>query len=443
MDIKAKIQSIKYLFLENKPLWITIVALLLAFAGLLSSPLFLLYLASRGWWLFFAMFAIVLLHAITFIPCGYYIAKHNPRSFWIGAFTGIMIFATLFMVFGEMSITYGNRELKNYIIANYLEPDYQFRSFDISAGILTFAISCILPALLYFTITRLFLSDCFDFIDFSIKDKFKIILGVIVSSSIIISINVAFAKLPSIDIKKRNIIIESENAESLKLKLEHKKSTRSLSFDGYALGADKQIIANDTSWHVIDKNNDDRLYYLNEIPDYLDSVFVKRISWDNRIALLYLCFVQSRLMEIDVLSYKDCKDVLKIFIDKYGEPEILKELLDESFYEYAGFKSKINKDTYSWTYKNCSITIRQFYGYISGYESGYYSYSDSKTLICYSLSDLFLIEDLQNKKKLEIQDSIIRKNRYDSIQSIKQKKKQMYEDSIKENNNHLRAKEQI
>lgn len=438
MALAFKIQSLKTFFTENKPIWITILAFLWAFFGLFSSPFLLLYLATRGWWLFFAMLAIILLHCITFIPCGYYIAEKNPRRFYLGAFTAIILFAILFLLIGETTVD-SDIELNNYVLSHFFEERFRFHGFDISAGIFTYGISCIFPAFIYGLIIRLYLSDYFGDHHNTPKDIILFILGLLFSISLIILVNVAIAKLPSYDIKKRNALIDKENAESLVLKSEHQKITQSLSFNGYALGGDKQVILDDSTWCLLNRDQEYNHNYLNQIPEFIDSVFYKEIDWDNHRAQLYFSIVKGRIMEISILSYQNIEKILGMYTQKYGNPEIFKENLNDSYYYYLFSlydlsNNTFNSNTYSWTFKNASITINQ---------NNPSSIDYSQTLICYIHSELSRIEDEYISKEKEIQDSIIRIRRNDSIKSIKAKENEELKQSIKNKDNHRKAMEQI
>lgn len=430
-----------------------IFTLILAFVGLCATPFVYLGLLSNHWWPFWAIVAVAVLHFFTIVPGAIVIngfneslKKQNPVM--VGSYCTIAVCGALFLAFAPFIIdwTYNWFVLEHnhwfgftyYIEYSWANDDKLILGYE-SPTILTLFLGIICAsveislAAINDGVTKLTAIQIYK------KDSRGFLKGVAIASFAIAVVTVVCFLIPHISNYNRKQKMQEElekyNTELLqidKLRQSRASQTMDFTFKDFFMGQSLEqcsAIIHDTSQYI-ERNNPslssnelmiDSICY-NEVVDTLLSATTE---WDNKDATLFLYFNEKKLIGIRFAVNQEIDSLVSIYSKKYGEPEHFPLNPKSQSLEAIAVD---RETTYTWTYKNGTIQIRDvFY-------NCWVTYLDRSAVSVFS--------KIQNEKEAERQRQLKEaeeaKKRADEIE-----RQRVLEEQKRQESNHKKAINEI
>ena len=344
------------------------VLLILAFVGLFLSPFVMILYQGGRWYLFDALCALYLLHALTIVPCGLVLSKLRPRSWYGGIFSGIILCATFCLVWGFVNY---DRDL-----VALLGMEFHYDSPNILT-VIFFGISIfvyLISASWGTHIAGIDISPFFDGLsdglsqgmNYSGGARWLIPIGQsIVNAKFMTGFLFSvvlfagyYSSLHQLPVWYGNYITE----KSLELQESRSQIEKPLSFADFELGSSIDsclAIVDDSPNYSLEsvkhRNLSGRIYesapFLhvneNDFSVFIDSSLVVRTRWDNNNVELELYSHEGKLVAIEMNVDHPMDSLIYIYSMKYGVPE-------EYFVEK---KMLLNYRNCMWTFKNGLILL--------------------------------------------------------------------------------------
>ena len=433
----------KLVNINSKRAWLF---LLLGYIGLFTSPFVMMLYESGMWYLFFTLCALIFLHSITIVPCGFFIEKLRPKPLYGGLFCGIIICA-IFCLF--VGITEYDRELLEF---------WGMRQSPDVPNFLTMIVLaiCVFAYLMYASlgahIAGIDVSPFFDdFFDGLVQGlnysgggrwlkpigqsllNIKFMMGIILS---VLLFGGFYYSLHQTPIWYGHYV----NNKSMEIKESRSTTDISLSFADFRIRTDIdtciKIIDSSPNYSLVSIRrkeistsgyNSGPSLRVNEryYSDFVDSSLIVVTNWDNHEAKLELFSYKKKLIAIELNVEHHIDSLVSLYSMKYGEPE--------EYYnnEYNKFEFSTNHRCYLWTFKNGIIQI-----------SGIKNRLSSKEIIYFDRS----LEPLLEKKEKEerIKKDAEEKRISDSIARInKAKEESEKQERIRQEQEHNKSIKQI
>ena len=350
-----------------------IIYMILGYLGFFVTP-FIMLLHHSGSSLFLTLLLVLVIHALTIIPCAIGLYKRRPNFLYGGLFCGLMFCLAICLLKGTLD--YEDKELMNFLGIGY---DYN------SPFGLTICLSVIL-AFLYLAgtgfgseIAGLDTTDLYSAVisggmidseDFKPIKKsltnIKFLIGLF--SSLIIGVLFSYLvhTLPlSYSFINNSVIEITENRNQKNVEL---------SFMDFKLGS-----SIDSCISVVSKSpryyysSEDQFNYQNSYSEskelshnlcvqgfyysaFIDSVIVIGSELDNSRILIKLYSNKNKVFAIEYLTHQNQGTLKEGYKTKYGRYELFPNMAKDHF-----FKNRVSyfnyNDRYYWIYKNCLIEL--------------------------------------------------------------------------------------
>ena len=345
--------------------------LLLGYLGFFVTPLVMLWHHTGGS-LFITLFLVLVVHAVTILPCAIGLYKSRPNFFLGGLFSGIMLCLTVCVFYNSFEYS---RDLMDFwgLQSDYNSP-YFFTEIFLTAVIILYVAGAGIGS----EIAGIDTSDVWGSIVAGSQARFddlsaiwksltnlRFDLGLLLSITICILLYYAVKTIPVSCSFLNNSVIE--------LKENRKQQNIELSFMDFKLGS-----SIDSCTNIISKSY--KYQYSNEdqffdhirfseskgIPslcvngqyytEFVDSVIECSSVLDNFPILVKLYSNKNKVFAIEYLTHQDIGDLKDSYKSKYGQYEFFTNMAKEFFKQKAVTYFNFN-DRYYWIYKNCLIEL--------------------------------------------------------------------------------------